>query len=78
MQHIFGKVQVVARKRPPDIVALLVSAVSKPLKLRHDQIIAARPASKRAHMVIDFFSAVYAEHHICHLAVGKLHNLLIQ
>ena len=33
--------------------------------------------SDRPHTVIDFFSSVEAHDNICHLAVGKVHDLIV-
>ena len=58
MQHVLGKIQVVAGKGSAHVVIVLIPAFSQLLELRHNQIVAAVSVSEGTHFVIDLFTSV--------------------
>ena len=77
MYHILGEIQVLPGKCASHIVIVLVSAVGKLLKLRDNELIASLAVSKRAHLIVDLRTAVQAQHHVSHLPVAELHDLVV-
>ena len=78
MLYIFRKVQIIVGKSTSDIIIHLLPGLSNPLKLRHDQIVAALTAPEGPHPVVNLPASVDAAHHIGHLPIGKLQYLLVQ
>ena len=60
MQDIVGKIQIIAGKRSPHIVPLLVSALCQFLELGNDQVITSLSIAEGTHTVIDILAAVQA------------------
>lgn len=54
-----------------------MSAFSKLLKLRHDQIIAAAAVAERTHLVMNFLTSINTQN-IRHLFIAEFHNLIIK
>ena len=78
VQHICGKIRIIACEGSPDEVVLISPLLLEVSELRDDDIVAALSVPGRAHPVIHFFSAVQAEHHIAHLPVAEIDDLIIQ
>ena len=77
MQHVRRKIRVVVGKCTAHIIFVLMPALGKLLKLRHNKVVASRTLAERPHEIVDFLSSVNAQHHIAHLAVAELHDLVV-
>ena len=78
MNHIFGKVRIVAGIRAPHIIVHLVSALGRLLILRQNLVIAALPAPMGPHEIMNLLPAVDAQDQIRHFLIYKVHNFVGQ
>ena len=60
------------------IIALASTFLCKFLELGKYYVITSFAVSGWTHVVMYFFSSIYAEYHVRHLSVGKFHDLIIQ
>ena len=78
MQNILRKVQIVARKRPADIIILIPALCHKLPVFGNDSRIASLTAGIRPHRVIDLRTAIERKHDIVHFRIEKIHDFLVE
>ena len=77
MKYVVGEIQVISRKCSSYVILLLIPALRKFLKFRHNEIITSLSVSKRTHFVVNLFSAIQTKYDVIHLFIDKFLDLII-
>ena len=77
MKYVVGEIQVISRKCSSYVILLLIPALCKFLKFRHNEIITSLSVSKRTHFVVNLFSAIQTKYDVIHLFIDKFLDLII-
>ena len=65
------------RKGPPHVIVFPAAGPDQPLKLRDDPLPASVSGIVHAKAVVHFLPSVQTEHHVAHLAVGKVDDIIV-
>ena len=78
MEDVIGKVRIVMGEGSPHVVALVSPLFHKALELGHDHVIAAVSRIVLPETVMDLLAAIQGQHHVVHLFITEVDNLVVQ
>ena len=77
MQNVLGEIEIIVGERTTHIIVHLVSALRYLLELGNNDVIAALPAAKRTHLIVDLLTSIDTQHDITYFLIHELQNLII-